>query len=502
VLWVETNHSAMPKKVFLAVDLGAGSGRVLAGKTDFENLYLEELHRFDNPGTDLPGGSFWNVLGLFREIVEGIRLGVEKYGDRVVAVGIDTWGCDHALLDGHGRLLGLPHQYRDPRSQGMAAEAERRCGQQKIYAATGIMPAFYNTSEHLLAEVVRGGAALAAAERLLFIPDLLSYWLSGVAANERTISSTSQLFDPTTNDWAWQVIESLGLPRKLFGRVVEPGTVLGRLRPELARLVGKDDISVVASASHDTASAVAGIPATEPGHLWVSSGTWSIMGVELSSPVLTEDARLAGFGNELGVAGTVRFLKNISGLWIIQECRRHWALQGDDLDYAALAALAEESEPFQAFIDPDDPSFASPGDMPEKIREFCRRTGQRVPEKRGTMLRVATESLALKYRHVYEKVKQLTGREFARLHMGGGGIRNTLLTQATADALGIEVLAGPAEATSCGNLITQMVATAALPDIAAGRELIRRSVEIGLVRPRDPAAWSAAYADFKRFLPA
>jgi len=486
----------MPKKVFLAVDLGAGSGRVLAGKTDFQKLYLEDLHRFDNPGTDLPGGAFWNVVGLFREIVEGIRKGVELYGDRVVSVGIDTWGCDHALLDGHGRLLGLPHQYRDPRSQGMADEAEKRIGQSRIYASTGIMPAFYNTSEHLLAEVVRGGAALQAAQRLLFTPDLLSYWLCGEMANERTIASTSQLFNPTTDDWAWDVIDGLGIPRRIFGRVVPPGTVLGRLRPEVARLVGKDDITVVAAASHDTASAVAGIPATEPQHLWVSCGTWSIMGVELREPVLTEEARQAGFGNELGVEGSVRFLKNISGLWIIQECRRHWALEGDDLDYAALAALAEEAEPFKAFIDPDDPSFAAPGDMPLKIQAFCERTGQNVPATKGTLLRVATESLALKSRHVFEKVKALSGRTFARVHMGGGGIRNELLTQATADALGLEVLAGPAEATSCGNLVTQMTATGHLADVAAGRELVRRSLEIQSCPPHDPATWDAAYRRF------
>jgi rhamnulokinase len=488
----------MPKKVFIAVDLGAGSGRVLVGKTDLEKLYLEEMHRFDNPGTDLPGGSFWNVLGLHREILEGIRKAVELYGERVVSVGIDTWGCDHGLLDGQGRLLGLPHQYRDPRSLGMAGEAEKRLGQARIYAETGIMPAFYNTSEHLLAEVVRGGTALANAEHLLFTPDLLSYWLCGKMANERTIASTSQLLDPRAGDWSDVIISGLGLPRKIFGEVVPPGTVLGELRPEVARGIGREGIRVVATASHDTAAAVAGIPATEKGHLWISSGTWSIMGVELDAPVLTEEARLAGFGNELGVEGTVRFLKNISGLWLIQECRRQWALDGEDLDYAALAALAEEADPFKAFIDPDDPSFSSPGGMPAKIQAYCERTGQHVPKKKGTILRIATESLALKYRVVFEKLRRLTGREFSRVHMGGGGIQNSMLTQATADALGIEVLAGPVEATSCGNIITQMVATGHLPDIAAGRELIRRSLDIRTFSPRDPVTWDEAYGRFKK----
>jgi rhamnulokinase len=488
----------MPKKVFIAVDLGAGSGRVLVGKTDLEKLYLEEMHRFDNPGTDLPGGSFWNVLGLYREILEGVRKAVELYGERVVSVGIDTWGCDHGLLDGQGRLLGLPHQYRDPRSQGMAEEAEKRVGQARIYAETGIMPAFYNTSGHLLSEVVHGGVALANAEHLLFIPDLLSYWLCGTMANERTIASTSQLLDPRAGDWSDAVISGLGLPRKIFGKVVPPGTVLGELRSEVARMVGRGGIQVVATASHDTAAAVAGIPATEKGHLWISSGTWSIMGVELDEPVLTEEARLSGFGNELGVEGTVRFLKNISGLWLIQECRRQWALDGEDLDYAALAALAEEADPFKAFIDPDDPSFSTPGDMPAKIQSYCERTGQHVPKKKGTILRIATESIALKYRVVFDKLRRLTGREFSRVHMGGGGIQNTMLTQATADALGIEVLAGPVEATSCGNIITQMVATGHLPDITAGRGLIRKSLDIRTFGPRDSAIWEDAYARFKK----
>lgn len=490
----------MPKKVFLAVDLGAGSGRVLAGKTDFQHLYLEEMHRFDNPGTDLPGGSYWNVLGLYREILEGIRRAVEIHGDRIVSIGIDTWGCDHGLLDGRGTLLGLPHQYRDPRSDGMVEEAEKRIGQARIYASTGIMPAFYNTSGHLLAEVVRQSPALREASRLLFVPDLLAYWLSGKMINERTIASTSQLFNPASDDWAWDVIEALGIPRRIFGEVVPPGTVLGPIRPEVARMVGKEDITVVASASHDTAAAVAGIPATEEHHLWISSGTWSIMGVELPAPVLTEEARLAGFGNELGVAGTTRFLKNIAGLWLIQECRRQWALDGEDLDFGALAALAEEAEPFKAFIDPDDPSFASPGDMPRKIQAFCERTGQHVPKKKGTILRIATESLALKYRKVYETLRALSGRSFARVHMGGGGIQNTMLTQATADALGIEVLAGPVEATSCGNLITQMVATGHLPDIKAGRELIRNSLEIKTFTPNQPEVWDEAYERFLRIL--
>ncbi|MBN8457902.1 MAG: rhamnulokinase [Verrucomicrobia bacterium] len=488
------------KKVFLAVDLGAGSGRVMAAKTDFTKIYLEEVHRFDNPGTDLPGGSFWNPLGLFREILEGLRRAQERYGERIVSIGIDTWGCDHGLLDGNGELLGLPHQYRDPRSNGMAEEMHALMPERTIYQHSGVRTLFYNSSLHLLAAKRAGSPALENARTLLFMPDLLGYWLTGRAAVERTIASTSQLLDPRTGDWAREVIAALGLPQEIFGEVVAPGTVLGNLRPEVSRLTGVPSIPVIATACHDTASAVAGIPMTGEDQLWLSSGTWSIMGLETRQAITSDEAFDLGFSNELGVDGTVRFLKNISGLWLIQECKRQWALDGDDLEYAALAELAEEAEPFTAFIDPDDPVFASPGDMPEKIRAWCEQTGQAVPAKKGTILRIATESLALKYRVVYDRIRAMAGREFPRLHAGGGGIQNELLSQATANALGIEVVAGPVEATSCGNLITQMIGTGNLPDFAAGRELIRNSFEFRTFTPADGEAWEAAFARFTSLL--
>jgi rhamnulokinase len=489
-----------PKHTFIAVDLGAGSGRVIAATTDLSRLTLEEVHRFENPGTDLPSGSFWNVIGLYREILEGIRRAVAHHGESVVAIGIDTWGCDFCLLDGTGELVGMPHQYRDPRSEGMAAALHELLPEAEIYAQTGIKTNFYNSSLHLLAEVRRQSPALSAAQRLLFIPDLLAYWLTGRQAVERTVASTSQLLDPVTGDWAHGVIREMGLPERIFGEIVAPGTVLGPLREEVARFVGQSGIPVVASASHDTAAAVAGIPLPGTGCLWLSSGTWSIMGVELADPITTPQALEYGFCNELGVANTVRFLKNISGLWLIQECQRQWELEGENRSYGEMAALASEATAFTAFIDPDDASFASPGEMPEKIRAWCQRTGQPVPQDHGQVLRVATESLALKYRFVYERIRQLTGREFATLHTGGGGIQNALLSQATANALGIPVLAGPVEATSCGNVITQMVATGHLPDLQAGRELIRRSFDFQTYTPADPAEWQAAYERFLRLL--
>lgn len=482
---------------FLAIDLGAGSGRLMAAITDFTKITLEEVHRFDNPGSDLPGGSFWNPVGLYQDILAGLRLAGERYGSSIVSIGIDTWGCDYALLDANGELLGLPHQYRDPRSGGMAEAMHTLMPERDIYERTGLRSLFYNSSLHLLAARRAQSQALAHADKLLFMPDLLGFWLSGRAAVERTIASTSQLLDPRTGQWAWEVIDALGLPRRIFGEVVPPGTVLGPLREEICRLTGVASIPVVATACHDTASAVAGIPMSGANNLWLSSGTWSIMGVESPEPITSDQAFALGFCNELGAANTVRFLKNISGQWLVQECKRQWALDGEDLSYAELDQLAEAAPAFTAFIDPDDPSFASPGDMPEKIRAFCARTGQTVPTDKGAIFRMTTESLALKYRVVFDRIRTMSGRKFTRLRAGGGGIRNTMLNQATANALGIEVVAGPVEATSCGNVIIQMVAGGHLPDLAAGRDLIRKSFELRLFLPGDETEWTTAYERFR-----
>ena len=369
-----------------------------------------------------------------------------------------------------------------------------------IYAHTGIKTNFYNSSLHLLAEARKQSPALLGAARLLFTPDLLAYWLTGRQAVERTIASTSQLLDPRTGDWAWEVIDALGLPRRIFGEIVAPGTVLGPLREVVAAFIGKAGIPVVATTCHDTASAVAGIPLTPTGKLWLSSGTWSIMGIETNEAITTEAALAHEFNSELGVNGSVRFLKNISGLWLIQECKRQWELDGLVLDYQTMETMAAVAEPFSAFIDPDDASFASPGGMPAKIRVCCEKSGQKVPMDPGSILRVVIDSLALKYRDVFDSIRELTGMNFHRLHMGGGGTKDVTLTQATASALGIEVVAGPVEATSCGNVITQMIATGHLADLQAGRDLIRRSFEFRIYEPQNTAAWEAAYVRFKKLV--
>ena len=487
-------------KVFIAVDLGAGSGRVIAAKTDFNKLELEEVHRFENPGTELPGGSFWNIIGLYREILVGLRSAVERYGENIVSIGIDTWGCDFGLLDLNGELLGMPHQYRDTRFEGMAEAMHTTLPEMEIYAQTGLKTNFYNSSLHLLAEAHKKSPALLNADCLLFVPDLLAYWLTGRKAVERTVASTSQLLDPRTGDWAWGVIDALNLPRKIFGEIVAPGTVLGSIREDVALFIGRAGIPVVATACHDTASAVAGIPLSDGENLWLSSGTWSIMGVEADSAVTTPEAFELGFCNELGVDHSVRFLKNIGGLWLIQECKRQWELDGEKFSYSEMAEMAADAEPFTAFIDPDDASFASPGEMPAKIRAFCEKTGQAVPADHGQVLRVASESLALKYRVVYDSIRRIQGRDFKRLHTGGGGIQNEMLTRATADALGIEVVAGPVEATSCGNVITQMIGMGHLPDLKSGRDLIRRSFDFKIFEPCDSGVWETAFQRFKKVL--
>lgn len=488
----------MKEKVYLAVDLGAGSGRVLAARTDLKSLELEDIHRFSNPGTDLPGGLVWNVLSLYREILHGLKLAVEKYGKDIAALGIDTWGVDFALLDARGRLLGLPHQYRDSRTDGMEEECERRYGNARMYRETGIMPFFLNSSHQLLGEAVRDGTALLNASHFLMIPDLLAYWLTGRLAVERTNASTTQLFSPVTKDWAWEVIEGLGLPKEIFGEVVEPGTPLGNLREVVAEEVG-GDFPVIATTTHDTGAAVTGIPG-EGDYAFISSGTWSIIGTELQEPILTEEAFTIGWANEQGVENTTRFLRNISGAWLFQECVSQWRSEGDESSYRDFDDQAGAAPAFGSLVDPDHDDLKAPGRMPERIQTLCRETNQPVPESKGEILRLVAESVALKHRVRFDQLQQITGKNLARIHMGGGGIKNELLAQSIATSCRVPVHAGPIEATACGNIITQMVATGDLPDIATGRQLIRDSIPLKIFTPGDPEPWDKALARFEKLL--
>ena len=485
-------------KVHLAIDLGGGSGRVLAGEYDGGQLALHELHRFDNQPVRLPDGWHWNPASLFTEILRGLRIASDRFGERAVTLGIDTWGVDYGLFDTSGRLLGLPYQYRDQRTDGMMDKAFAKVPSETIYEATGIQFIFFNTVFQLLAEAETESGALTAAEDLLFTPDLLGYWLTGEMTQERTIASTSQLYNPRTRDWDRELIDQLGLPGRLFKHLSDPGTPLGALRPELAENTALGDLRVVSVAGHDTASAVAAVPATEGAPAFLSSGTWSLMGFELPEPVINRQSFADNFTNEIGVGGTVRFLKNLCGLWLIQECRRHWSEAGQDYDYAEMAGLAEKAEPFRSLIDPDDPRFVQPGDMPARIAAYCRETGQPEPSAPGEFVRCIYESLALRYAEVWQALLRYCETPPEALHVVGGGCRDAMLNQFTADALGVPVLAGPVEATGLGNIIVQMLAEGTLGSHAEGRALLAASFPPECHTPSDTARdqWRAAAERF------
>jgi len=472
--------------VFIAVDLGASSGRVMVGEILNDRISLAEIHRFASRAREEDGRLFWEEGHLFAEIENGLARVVDQYGvDRAYRIGVDSWGVDHGFLDEDGGLLASPRQYRDPRSRKAMEILGNEPGHNWLFEQTGVQSAFVNTSFHLYAEFNdERTAAAKAARQLLFMPDLVARRLCGSRVNERTIASTSQLQDLRTGKWSEAVIEALKLPREIFGDVVEPGTVLGPVVDRLARSMGVPDMQVVAVGGHDTASAVAAIPFRSPDHLFLSSGTWSIMGLVSPQPILSAEARARGFSNEGAVGGGVRFLRNLCGMWLIEECRREWQ-DGDDgpLAYGELVRLAEEAPPAESWIDPDAPLFVAPGPMEDRVRSYCRQTGQKEPADRASLLRMIFESLAVKYALVIAEIEQLRGSPVAGIHVVGGGSRNGLLNRMTADASGKPVLAGPVEATALGNLIVQMQAAGVVADLAEGRRLIERSFPLETVTP-------------------
>lgn len=480
---------------FLAVDLGAESGRVLVGDFDGERLKLNEAHRFANEPVELPDGLHWNVLGIFNEIQRGVARGVAE-GGSVESLGVDAWGVDFALLDQEGALLSSPYHYRDQRTEGMMEEAQRRLPRAEIYRTTGIQFMQINTLNQLLA--MEDSPILRAASTLLTIPDLFGYWLTGQVACEYTNATTTQLCDVQTGDWARELVQAMRLSPGLFPGIIAPGTELGELRSAVTQGSGLPDrLPVTAVASHDTASAVVAVPASGSDFAYISSGTWSLVGLELPEAVVTEAALEANFTNEGGFAGTTRFLKNVMGLWLLQECRRTWALGGRDYSYEELVNLAEEVTTEPPLVDPDHPDFLPAGDMPSRIRSFCRQTGQRVPESPAEVSRCVLESLALTYRWAIESAESVTGRTVGAIHVVGGGCRNSLLCRLTAEATRRPVLAGPVEATATGNLLVQAYAQGRVSSLAEIREVVRRSVEVQVYEPDGGAAyWEEAYGRF------
>jgi rhamnulokinase len=481
---------------YLAFDLGAESGRAVVGRFDGDKLELTPIHRFPNGPVRVLGSLYWDVLRLFGEMKQGLALYRRQYGPNLDGIGLDTWGVDSALIGHNDTLLGNPHHYRDPRTEGMLKAAFERVPREEIFQYTGIQFMEINSLYQLLSMKLSGDPTLDKAEALLMMPDLFNYWLTGVKACEFSDATTTQFYDPRRRDWARPLLERLGLPTHILQPVVQPGTVLGSLRADVGEETGLEAIPVIAPACHDTGSAVAGVPAKADGFAYISSGTWSLMGVESPRPVITKDSLAFNFTNEGGVCGTFRLLKNIMGLWLVQECRRTWAQEGKELSYAEITDLASQAPAFGPLIEPDSHDFLRPGDMPSRIRAFCTRTGQKPPETNGAVVRCALESLALKYRWVLEKLEIMQGKPLHTLHILGGGSQNQLLCQLAADATQRLVVAGPIEATAAGNILMQAIARGHIASLAEGRDVVRRSFELAIYEPGTSAGWDDAYARF------
>lgn len=494
--------SDLEQKVFLAVDLGATSGRVMAGLWSAGNreLRLETINRFPSPITRIDGNLHWDILSIFNSIKQGLKLAASKYGDRIVSTGVDSWAVDYALIDANGAMLGNPFHYRDKRTEGMMEAVQEQVSKETIFAETGIQFLFFNTIYQLYSEVISDVGAIREARRILFIPDLISYWLSGSRHQERTVASTSQLLNPISGKWSETLLESLGLLPGLFKHVVEPGTIVGQLKPEIQKETKLGEIPVVAVAGHDTASAFVALPGNRNGFAVMSSGTWSLMGLEIPKPQLGANALNDGFSNEIGYDNTVRFLKNICGMWLIEECRRHWAEAGRNYEYDAIVELANSVPPMASLIDPDAPEFAAPEHMPETIREFCRRTGQKAPADDASLIRCVFDSLAMKYRYVFRKLEAYSSVPLEGLYMLGGGARNHLLNQMTADALGVQVVTGPSEATAVGNIAVQMVSKGFLADLKDARDMVENSFTSEVFQPRDRKPYADAEERFGKLM--
>ena len=490
----------MAERVFLGVDLGAESGRVMAGVWNGRKLKLDEIHRFPNGPVAVADSIRWDVLRLWGEIQKGLGLAAKKHGKKIVSVGADTWGVDFVLLNKQDEMLGQPYHYRDARTRGAFDRAFKKVPRSEIFAQTGLQFMELNSLYQLLAWKAHSPAILDAADKLLFMPDFFHWCMCGSRVAEFTIASTSQCLHPIKRNWAWGMLEKFGLPLKLFPKVVPPGTKLGTLRGSVAEITGLGVISVVAPPSHDTAAAVAGVPTKHTGKAnwaYISSGTWSLMGVEVQRASLTPRTLELNLTNEGGVDGTYRLLKNIMGLWLVQQSKRAFEARGRAYEYAELASLAAKAPPLRSLVNPDDSRFLNPKDMVKAIQEFCRETKQPVPRTEGEIVRCAYESLALKYRQVLGWLEELTGETIEVIHIVGGGSQSRLLNELAASACGKPVIAGPVEATVMGNLLVQMRTAGEVGSLSEMREVVRASSPMSEFAPSNPEPWQEAMERFK-----
>ncbi|MFT5123712.1 MAG: rhamnulokinase [Kiritimatiellia bacterium] len=480
--------------IHLAIDLGASSGRVIGGTFVDGKLSLEAVHRFDNGPTEIDGHLYWKFEQLWADIVEGLKLAGEKYGvENIRSIGVDTWGVDYALFDIDGKMLHAPYHYRDKRLDPMLEKVFARVPKEEVFRYTGVQFMQINTLYQLAEEYPR----VSGVDKLLMIPDVLNYRLTGKMVCERTIASTSQFYNPATHEWASELLERLDIPASILPELVDPGTRLGELTPELVAATGLAGVSVYTVAGHDTASSVVAVPTEGESFAYLSSGTWSLLGAECAEPRLGANVLAENFTNEVGVEKTIRLLKNINGLWILQECRRAWNEAGEPIEFSEMVELAKAATPLVSIIDPDDVAFTGVCDMPAAIVGYCKAQGQAVPTDKGAFVRCVIDSLALKYRNILDRLERvLDGERLDVLHITGGGTQNKLLNQCVANAVNRKVVAGPVEATAAGNVIMQMIANGVLPDLAAGRALVRDSFEVDTYLPEQADAWEAAYQSF------
>lgn len=482
------------EKRILAFDFGASSGRAMIGKYNGETIELEEIHRFSNDPVMVNGVMYWDTLRLFYEIKQGIVKA--KHAGGFESIGIDTWGVDFGLLDKDGNLLESPIHYRDERTKGMLEESFKQISKEEFYNITGNQFMEINTAFQLLSLVKKRPELLERAETLLFTPDLFTYMLTGIKSTEYSIASTSQLLDAKAGKFSERVIEALGIPKKIFTDIVPCATVVGPLSDAVCEELGVEKVNVTAVASHDTQSALIAVPAKEKDFIFISCGTWSLLGTELDEPVINEKSEKYNITNEGGYGNTATFLKNIIGLWLIQESRRQWIREGQEYDFGTLEKMAKETELLKCFIDPDAPEFVPQGNIPRRIREYCKNTNQPIPESIGEMVRCINESLALKYRKALEEIEDCTGKTYDTIYMVGGGTQSKLLCQFTANSCGRKVVAGPVEATVLGNLVLQLVASGDVKDLYEARTLIANSQKIDVYEPQDQDLWNQAYERF------